>query len=250
MIKIEITDPHLLDKKAIQETAKYLMALTGGQLAIPAERKVNVGDISEQAADFKKIAENIANNIVRPALSIDAQLDMHQLNGTDPFELEEELIPVPPEVVNIPTPTAAEIFNPVNGLNLPPVPKPSVELDAAGMPWDKRIHARTKTKMKDGTWKKARNIGPLVVKHVEEELKHVQSIPVPPVCHESTDAPATFADLMTLVTQGITSGKLKRDQIVSILEPFGPLSLPLVATRLDLIPELMKKIKEVIDGTL
>ena len=285
MIKIEITDPHLLDKKAIQETAKYLMALTGGQLVIPAERKVNVGDISEQAAEFKKIAENIANNIVRPPLSVDEQLDMQQIAGVafDEPLIEEELIPVPPENMTlddfereresrpvvphdefVSPPSAAEIFNPVNGLKLPPVPKPSVELDTQGMPWDVRIHARTKTKMKDGSWKKLRGVGPDVVKRVEGELKAVQNIPAPPPSVAVPVPPVTatavipaapavaavpgFTDLMALVTKSITEGTLKRDQVVEVLKPFGIPSLPLVSTRLDLIPAIMLALEGVINA--
>jgi len=265
MIKLEITDPHLLDKKALQETAIYLMALSGGKLVIP-ERKVNVGDISEQAAEFKKIAENIANNIVRPPLSVDEQLDMQQIAGVafDEPLIEEELIPVPAESVCLHAPTAAEIFNPVNGLNLPPVPKPSVELDTQGMPWDVRIHARTKTKMKDGSWKKLRGIGPDVVKRVEGELKAVQNIPAPPPSVAVPVAPVTatavipaapavaavpgFTDLMALVTKSITEGTLKRDQVVEVLKPFGIPSLPLVSTRLDLIPAIMLALEGVINA--
>lgn len=258
MIKLEITDPHLLDKKALQETAIYLMALSGGKLVIPESLPTNEQMIAGLQAKAQELADVYA---AKKPLSIDDQLDMQQLHGTDLLDIEEELIPVPPEVVNIPAPppSAAQIFNPVNGLNLPAVPKLSVELDTEGLPWDIRIHARTKTKMKDGSWKKLRGVGPNVVKQVEAGLKAVQNIPapppsvivpVPPVTAATVQAPAIlgFTDLMSLVTKSITEGKLKRDQVVEVLKPFGIPSLPLVSTRLDLIPAIMLALEGVINA--
>jgi len=266
MIKLEITDPHLMDKKALQETAIYLMALTGGKLVIPEPHHHQhplAEDLAKYVADKPsmtlKSPEEYEQQVgrvdkkpyVAPALlplTVEDQLDMHQLAGTDPLDIDEEFIPVPPEVVNIPAPPSpAEIF-----MNSPAVAKSSVELDIQGMPWDLRIHARTKTKMKDGSWKKLRGIGPDVVKRVEAELKTVQNIPAPPPSVPVPAAPVTaaavipaaiavpgFSDLMTLVTKSITEGKLKRDQVVEVLKPFGIASLPLVSTRLDLIPAIM-----------
>lgn len=256
MIKLEITDPHLLDKKALQETAIYLMALSGGKLVIPPG-----------LPPIEEMLEKHSTTPAAPApLSIDDQLDMQQLNGgLDSLGIEEELIPVPPEVVDVPAPTAAQVFsNPVHSLNLPPVPKPNVELDSQGMPWDLRIHARTKTKMKDGSWKKLRGVGPEIVKRVEAELKAVQNIPapppsvpvpVPPVAATAVAPAATavaavpgFTDLMSLVTKSITEGRLKRDQVVEVLKPFGIPSLPLVSTRLDLIPAIILALEGVINA--
>lgn len=212
MIKIEITDPHLLDKKTLQETACYLMALTGGKLVIPS-------DLS--------IQENLE--------SINASKSKTTLK---PFK-EEEFIPVSSEIVNISPVSAATVFN----------SKSLIDLDSDGLPWDMRIHARTKTKTTEGKWKKLRGVGPLTVKEIEEELKEVQNIPAPPVVIGSIDNVSTFTDLMSLVTGAITAGTLKRDQVIEILKPYGLPSLALVSTRLDLIPSIMFSIKEVINAT-
>ena len=267
MIKLEITDPHLLDKKALQETAIYLMALSGGKLVIPP----GIPSDEEMTAGLQAKAQELADRhaakkpYVAPALtplSIDDQLDMQQLAGTSgDIDIEEELIPVPAESVCLHAPTAAEVFNPVNSLNLPAAPKPNVELDTEGLPWDLRIHARTKTKMKDGSWKKLRGVGPEVVKRVEAELKAVQNIPAPPVSVSVPVPPVTanavvpaapavpgFTDLMSLVTKSITEGRLKREQVVEVLKPFGIPSLPLVSTRLDLIPAIMVALEGVINA--
>lgn len=61
---------------------------------------------------------------------------------------------------------------------MPPAPAaPTVttgpELDSAGMPWDERIHASTKTKTQKGEWKKRKGVDPSVTTAVEAEIKGV-----------------------------------------------------------------------------
>jgi hypothetical protein len=56
------------------------------------------------------------------------------------------------------------------------VPAPSAAadaggLDADGFPWDDRIHASSKAKNADGTWRQRRNLDPAIREQVEEELK-------------------------------------------------------------------------------
>lgn len=48
-----------------------------------------------------------------------------------------------------------------------------VDLDAKGLPWDNRIHAESKAKIADGTWRKKRNLDPTVLANVEAELRQV-----------------------------------------------------------------------------
>ena len=52
-----------------------------------------------------------------------------------------------------------------------------VDLDANGMPWDNRIHAESKGKIADGTWRKKRNLDPAVLAQVEAELRQVMGAP-------------------------------------------------------------------------
>ena len=47
----------------------------------------------------------------------------------------------------------------------------SVELDKNGLPWDERIHAGTKTKLKSGEWKAKKQVAPELVASVEAELR-------------------------------------------------------------------------------
>lgn len=52
-----------------------------------------------------------------------------------------------------------------------------VDLDAKGMPWDNRIHAESKGKIADGTWRKKRNLDPTTVATVEAELRQLMGAP-------------------------------------------------------------------------
>lgn len=47
----------------------------------------------------------------------------------------------------------------------------SVELDSKGLPWDERIHAGTKTKIKSGEWKAKKGVEAATVAQVEAELR-------------------------------------------------------------------------------
>ena len=59
---------------------------------------------------------------------------------------------------------------------------PTVELDAAGLPWDGRIHsgpADKKKKNADGTWRKKRGVDDATVEQVTAELRQVMGAPSP-----------------------------------------------------------------------
>ena len=58
-----------------------------------------------------------------------------------------------------------------------------VELDSKGLPWDGRIHAESKAKIADGTWRKKRNIDPTVLATVEAELRQLMGAPAAPLAH-------------------------------------------------------------------
>ena len=48
---------------------------------------------------------------------------------------------------------------------------PAVELDKTGLPWDERIHASTKSKLKSGEWKEKRGVDPALIASVTAELR-------------------------------------------------------------------------------
>ena len=165
----------------------------------------------------------------------------------EPAEQEPELTTEPAEQEPEPTPEPAEVFK---------VQTPSelgcVEIDKENLPWDGRIHARTKTKDPLGYWKKKKGVFAADVARVKAELKAAQNIPpLPPIPDASQfDKVPDFADLMDFVTSAITAGTLQREQVTETLAPFGIPALPVVATRLDLIPHVLAALKEVVNATL
>ena len=71
---------------------------------------------------------------------------------------------------------------------------PGIEVDSAGMPWDHRIHASSRAKVADGTWRQRRNLDPNVLAQVQAEMLQVMGLPTPaqatPTSHgETTSAP-------------------------------------------------------------
>lgn len=67
-------------------------------------------------------------------------------------------------------------------------PVQGVELDATGLPWDERIHAGTKAKNKDGSWKGKRGVQPVLITEVEAELRN-QNASVAPTAPVQQFAP-------------------------------------------------------------
>nr|WP_297388182.1 hypothetical protein [uncultured Roseateles sp.] len=76
--------------------------------------------------------------------------------------------PLPPAVAMPPTAATA------------PTAVPGVEMDSKGLPWDARIHASSKTKNQDGSWRAKRGLNDAaLVQRVEAELRAVAAIPSP-----------------------------------------------------------------------
>lgn len=147
----------------------------------------------------------------------------------------------------------------------------NADLDSAGLPWDARIHSSSRAKLaKGGGWKLKRGLDPQLVEQVEAELRAVMSIPAPTAPTETqglhpspnplsvaavnaitaampkngpvpptqpaaaTAGITTFAQLMP----AITAAKLDLASVNSVLQQFGIPSMPLLATRQDLIPQI------------
>jgi hypothetical protein len=107
--------------------------------------------------------------------------------GVSPEELtalpETPLVPVNPfatPATGVPDGTSAEV--PATGTEetvAPAAPTASPEFDTEGLPWDKRIHASTKSKLKSGAWKKMRGVDDHDVELVEAELRGAMASPLP-----------------------------------------------------------------------
>jgi len=67
----------------------------------------------------------------------------------------------------LPTPNAQPVDEPIGAT--PPAAAP--EVDSAGLPWDSRINASTKTMKADGTWKAKKGVDAAEKLKVEAELR-------------------------------------------------------------------------------
>jgi hypothetical protein len=167
----------------------------------------------------------------------------------------------------------------------PPAPMPvptDSGLDVEGIPWDERIHATTKTRCKDNTWKlkPGMNLNDEVrqlVLNVKAELKGVQAIPTPetppkitiisvtpgpdtvldlvppapvePVVIPAPPAPApvatppeNFASMLKFVGDLITAGKMTAEDVNAACASHGLPKFNLLAGRPDLIPAVWSTI--------
>lgn len=87
----------------------------------------------------------------------------------DPFVLQTATPPVPP----VPMPPVVTPVAP---------PTSIVPLDSEGLPWDKRIHASTRTRrVGDDTWKLMKGVDKALVEQVKAELRATMAVPAAPV---------------------------------------------------------------------
>lgn len=129
-------------------------------------------------------------------------------------------------------------------------PASSVELDKRGLPWDARIHSGAKSKLANGNWKLARGVDPVLVTQVEAELYRSRSAPAPaaaPVPPAPTeDAPADFTTLVMRLSEWQAAGRITKEQIAAAVNEHGIASLPLLATRPDLVPQVWSTVLKVL----
>lgn len=124
---------------------------------------------------------------------------------------------------------------------LPEPPSAPPIVDAAGLPWDARIHSESKATVADGTWRKRRGVDPELVKQVEAELRGEvpaaaatpavtepsASIPVPPPpapIPEPPPAPtpeAAPARSLTDLSAAVAQGKLKMTDLIAKAQEQG-----------------------------
>lgn len=164
-------------------------------------------------------------------------------------------VPVPP------APTPASVAPPAAPTTGSPAP--GVELDARGLPWDARIHARTKSKTANGQWKNARNVDAAEVTRIEAELRNLMAIPaaapavpVPPPLVPAAPAivppsvpappaspasgataasPSSFPELMLRISGAQTQRQLNQTQVSAIVAKYALPGIAALTQRPDLI---------------
>lgn len=165
----------------------------------------------------------------------------------------------------------------------PAAPAAIAELDKNGLPWDVRIHADTKSKNQDGTWRYRRGVKDEVIRPVEEELRRIMgavpqetepvemsasgemsvpvaptAVPVPPAppVPSAPEAPDTATDdfhgLAHIVTKAIAAKTLTQAQVADVLKQIGAehgCELPhlgALLTRTDLVAVARTKIQALV----
>lgn len=135
-------------------------------------------------------------------------------------------------------------------------PAPAGEVDVSGLPWDARIHASSKAKVADGTWRLKRGVDNDLVTSVTAELKavmslptptgpgtttHVGGVPVPGVPGVPVPPVITFELLMIKLGQMLTAKTVTQEAINTACLTIG-VTIPTLAARPDLVPELAEKL--------
>lgn len=176
-------------------------------------------------------------------------------------------LPTPPPVAPPPAPPSAPVAAAPSAPAAPPSPAGAAVLDAHGLPWDARIHAKTKTMNADGTWRRFRGVQDALVAEVEAQLRAsmAATVPPPPPAAPPAAAPApaqaalplpaapvappappavppappaapaplplgNFAELMAGLAPHMTSGKITNLTLTTVLGEFGLANLYQLAT--------------------
>lgn len=179
----------------------------------------------------------ISTAVPQPQGQVEALTDGQATEPTEPTPNDvfgtQGTEPTPEEVFGTqgtePTPgTNGAIIEPTETVD-------SAELDSQGFPWDERIHARTKTKITDGTWKLKRGVDQALVSQVRAEsgqVSNTESVPPQeptPSVFAGSDAQHAgpqahvidFPTLMGKITTGIGSRSFTPAQVSQILNNYG-----------------------------
>lgn len=159
--------------------------------------------------------------------------------------------------VTVPAPPTAAVAGPSAILS------GGATVDKTGLPWDERIHASSKAMNADGTWRSKRGVDPMTATQVEMQLRQVMAAPPPspssvpdppPPPPPSIPVPATaeaqnaFVSLVGRASAAISAGKLTQDQLQKVVDSVGIPSLPMLAIRMDLVPQVAQLIDGIIAG--
>ena len=201
--------------------------------------------------------------------------------------------PIPPYVDEdeLPEPTPEEAFAPSrkHPEQVSATPVASTSSDVHGLPWDERIHASSRAKTADGSWRQKRGVDTTLVTTVEAELRALMGLPAPvtlvplppppaepavsegsitsspvasaptvaavpppppapfvPAPPPATDNKIAFIDLLTYTSGVVQAKKLTQDELLGLVMSHGVPSIPLLANRLDLIPQIRQSVETLV----
>jgi hypothetical protein len=114
----------------------------------------------------------------------------------------------------------------------------AAELDAAGLPWNAEEHASTRTKTKDGLWKKRK------VFSNSAEASDVPSppvVPLPPV-PPPVQQQLTYPEVVTRIMDGVTRKQFEFQTVVQHLASFNISNITALEHRPDVFAALLGKL--------
>lgn len=185
------------------------------------------------------------------------------------------LNPEPPAVASVETPPPPPLAP--QELPVPPAdaePEQAAtppDRDAAGLPWDARIHSGTRALIADGTWRKRRGVEPEVVEQVEAELRTLVAIPPPadpaevfkpadapppppappaavapppPPAAAAAGDPATFAELMVWLSPRLADKSVTHEQVREAVVDAGLASVENLLARPDLVGAVYRRLAQ------
>lgn len=298
------------NKHVLRVTASYLLALagdldvqiTGADTLVKIERTDRVGEISithagsgpdvktaSAAFNASELAESAAlpaaiptgeqldamtaaavfgGQVPQPPAGVPSIVDAGAL-PTVPVVMPATTSTAPLPVPVPPAPTPASVAPPAAPTTGSPAP--GVELDTRGLPWDARIHARTKSKTANGQWKNARGIDAAEVTRIEAELRNLMAIPAaapavpvppplvpaapaiappsvpappaPPASGATAASPSSFPELMLRISGAQTQRQLNQTQVSAVVAKYALPGIAALTQRPDLIPSFAADIE-------
>jgi hypothetical protein len=192
--------------------------------------------------------------------------------GADPSLIVQEVTTATTSTPTLTAPPPPVPNNVTPGTIAAPQSQNLAEVDKKGMRWDARIHSSSKAKIADGTWKYRRGVTDEEIKRVEGELTGNPTIAqlVSPTLPQQgakgslnlgdmpqphaggTFDPVTlrqqFAQLMLKVAKAKGEGKLTAEEVTATLQPYGVASLPLLANKLEAVPQVAAAIDAILGG--
>ena len=170
-------------------------------------------------------------------------------------------VPPPPEN-SAPTTTTLGLASSVAGAA-------SVELDSKGLPWDERIHAGSKGKLKDGNWRAKKEIDPATVAAVEAELyarvaasltqgpnggvmvpaniplsPEIEAVILGGTAPAASSDPTTFEQLMPRITAAVTAGIIAPTAVGAACAAHGVASVVTLQTNPQFVPLVWATLKQ------
>lgn len=252
-------------------------AVAGFILAYPTHTSVNVNCEIPVSTELEQLQhEHVTTMPAAAFVPIYDELKTAQaLDTRASIAFGSGPVPLPPGAI-------APTFTPSSVVPPPPAPTAPIsttpghvssDVDVNGLPWDHRIHAESKAKIADGSWRSKRNLDPAIKATVEAELRQVMSallavptvttqVPAPPVTASSpittasppaapvappaTDARQVFVQLVGRCAAAIAAGKLTQAEVTECCTARGVPMLPLLANRLDLVADVAAAVDAII----